>query len=118
MRPGGAGKLAPKDLDDVDLDPDRLPVPVVRRTVGSSFEGADVAERAAVHAAHVRVQRPVEHHPLDPVEGALAGLFPVFDAHAEIIRTHVRLCRQEAPLHSGETLDDDPLSPTPAAAGT
>ena len=40
------------------------PVAVVRRPVGALLEGPHVTERAAVDAAHVRVQRPVEAHPL------------------------------------------------------
>ena len=61
-------ELAAEHLDDVRLDADRAAVAVVRGAVGSRLEGADVAERAAVDAAHVRVQRPVEGHPLDAVE--------------------------------------------------
>ena len=45
-----------KDLDDVDLDANVPPVSIVRRTVGASLEAADVAEGAAVRAAHVWVQ--------------------------------------------------------------
>ena len=51
-------------LGDVDLDPDRRAVAVVGRPVGAPLEGADVTERAAVGAAHVRVERPVERHAL------------------------------------------------------
>ena len=34
-----------------------------------------------MNAAHVRVQRPLEGHALDRVEGRLAGLFAILDAH-------------------------------------
>ena len=60
-------ELATQHLGDVDLDPDRAAVPVVRRPVGTRLERADVTERAAVGAARVRVQRPVERHALDAV---------------------------------------------------
>ncbi len=83
--PARPSELPAQDLGDVDLDPDRDPVAVVERPVGALLEGADVTERAAVDAAHVGVQRPVEPHALDPVQGAPAGLFPVFDSHSSII---------------------------------
>ena len=75
-------KLAAEHLDDVDLDPDRAAVAVVGGPVGASLEGPHVAERAAVNAAHVRIERPVEHHPFDAIEGALARLLAVLDSHA------------------------------------
>ena len=55
-------------LGDVHLDPDRRAVAVVGRPVGALLERADVTERAAVDAAHVRVERPVERHALDAVQ--------------------------------------------------
>jgi hypothetical protein len=90
--PRSPRKLAAEHLDDVDLDADRLTVTVVERAVGPTLEGPHVAERAAMDAAHVGVERPVEHHPLDAVEGALAGLLAVFGTHTPIIRTCVRVC--------------------------
>jgi len=54
---------------------------VVRRPVGPRLERADVAERAAVGAAHVRVERPGERHAAHPVEGAAARLLAVLGAH-------------------------------------
>src|SRR5262249_48900594 len=90
--PGRAGELAAEDVGDVDLDADRGAVAVVGGPVGAALEGADVAERAAVDAAHVRVQRPVEHHPLDAVQRAATRLFAVLGSHGAIIRTCVRHC--------------------------
>ena len=46
-----------------DLDPDRGAVAAVGGPVGAQLEGPDVTERAAVDAAHVRVERPAERHP-------------------------------------------------------
>src|ERR671931_359337 len=79
--PGCARQLAPQNLDDVDLDPDRAAVAIVEGPVGPALEGPDVAEGAAVDAPHIGVERPVEHHPLDPVEGALAGLLSILGSH-------------------------------------
>ena len=72
------------------------PVAVVRRSVRPLLEGADVTEGAAVHAAHVRVQRPLEAHALHRVEGALAGLFAILDPHglSREYRTDVRTARR------------------------
>ena len=64
-----------------DLDADRRPVAVVRGPVGAPLERAHVTERAAVDAAHVRVQRPLERHPLHAVERAPAGLLAILDPH-------------------------------------
>ena len=64
-----------------DLDADRRAVAVVGRPVGPLLERPDVTERAAVHAAHVRVQRPVERHALDAVQRDLARLLAVLDPH-------------------------------------
>ena len=49
--PRRARELAREHLGDVDLDADRAAVAVVGRPVGAQLERADVAERAAVHAA-------------------------------------------------------------------
>jgi hypothetical protein len=90
--PGRPGELGPQHVGDVDLDADRPAVALVERPVGAVLEGADVAERAAVDAAHVRVQRPPERHALDAVERRLARLLPVLDPHlAAHHRTHVRV---------------------------
>ena len=76
-----AGKLRAQHLCDVHLDADREAVRVAGRPVGSPFERPHVAERAAVHAAHVRVERPGERHALHGVERRLARLFPVLHSH-------------------------------------
>ena len=57
-------------LGDVHLDADRRAVAVVGRAVGALLERPHVTERAAVHAAHVRVERPGERHPLHAVQSA------------------------------------------------
>ena len=54
--PRPARQLTPQDLRDVGLDADGRPVGTVRRPSGPEFERADVAERAAVGAAHVRIE--------------------------------------------------------------
>ena len=84
-----------------DLHPDRAPVAVVGRPVGPQLEGAHVAERAAVGAAHVRVQRPAEAHPLDAVQRAPAGLFAILDPHPRHDRTYVRTSRGRPTASSG-----------------
>ena len=86
----------PQDLGDVRLHADRRPVAVVRRPVRALLERPDVTERAAVDAAHVRVQRPLEAHALHRVEGALAGLFAILDPHVlgREYRTDVRTARR------------------------
>src|SRR5262249_21381646 len=68
------------------------PVAGVRRPVRPPFECADVTERAAMDAAHVRVQRPLEPHALHPVERRAARLFAILDGHShdEAYRTYVR----------------------------
>ena len=96
--PRGARELAAEDLGDVDLDADRRAVAVVGRPVGALLEGADVTERAAVDAAHVGVERPVEAHALDAVQGAAARLFAVLGGHVTIIRTYVRTDRRNGAL--------------------
>ena len=83
LAPSSAGRASSRaqHLGDVHLDADRRAVAVVGWPVGAPLEGADVTERAAVDAAHVRVQRPVERHALDAVERDLARLLAVLDAH-------------------------------------
>ena len=76
-----SGELAAEHLGDVRLDADRAAVAVVRRTVGALLEVPDVTERAAVRAAHVRVERPPERHAADLRERRLARLDPVLDPH-------------------------------------
>ena len=88
--PRRPGELAAEHLGDVHLDADRGAVAVVRGPIGAALEGAHVAERAAVDASHVGVERPLEAHPLDAVQRAPAGLFPVLGAHGSIIGTYVR----------------------------
>src|SRR4051812_7935999 len=81
MLPGRLRELTSEHLDDVGLDANRGPVAVVERPVRTQLEGAHVTERALVDAAHVRVQGPVERHPLDPVERHLARLLAILRAH-------------------------------------
>ena len=76
--PAPACELACEDDGDVDLHPDRPAVAVVGRPVGTRLECTDVAERAAVGAARVRVQRPAEGHAGDLAEGRAAGILAVF----------------------------------------
>ena len=74
-------------------------------------------------AAHVRVQRPREAHPLDPVERDLARLFAVLDAHAWQYRTYVRVvesrrwraARRDPPPHLSAAARDRPRPLLPAA---
>src|SRR5205823_4953519 len=75
--PRSAAELTTEHLDDVRLDPDRAPVAVVRRPVGPLLEATDVAEGAAMGAAHVWIQRPAERHPGHAVQGRPAGLLTV-----------------------------------------
>ena len=91
-RPGGAGELASEDIGNIDLDADRRAVAVVRGPVGAPLEGADVTEGAAVDAAHVRVERPVEHHSPDAVQCAAARLFAVLGSHAAHYTNICSLC--------------------------
>ena len=84
-RPRAARELAPQHVGDVDLDADRGAVALVRRAVGAQLEGADVTERAAVRAAHVRVERPAERHALHAVERDLARLLAVLRPHRRSI---------------------------------
>ncbi len=83
--PRGTGELAAEHLGDVDLDADRCAVPVVRGPFGTLLESTDVTEGAAVHAAHVRIQGPLEPHPLHTVQRAPARLFSVLGPHQDII---------------------------------
>ena len=76
-----ARELASEHLGDVRLHADRAAVAIVRGPVGALFEMADVTERAPVHAAHVRVERPAERHPAHLRQRRLARLDPVLDAH-------------------------------------
>ena len=69
LAPRLAGQLPAQHTRDVDLDADCAPVAVVRGPVGAELEGAHVAEGTAVLAAGVRIQRPVEAHAFDPVQG-------------------------------------------------
>ena len=59
-------------------------VAVVRRTVGSLLEVAD-EQNAAVHAAHVGVERPLERHATDLRQRRLARLDSVLDPHPSSI---------------------------------
>src|SRR4029450_7764505 len=108
--PGRSGELAAQHVGHVDLDADRAAVPLVRGPVGASLERPDVAERALVRAAHVRVQRPCERHAANPVERAPARLLAVLHAlHGPHHRTYVRSAVDVAapfPILSGK-LDDD-----------
>src|SRR5262245_11741777 len=63
------------------------------------LEVPDVAERAPVHAAHVRVEGPLEAHALHRVEGGLAWLFAILDPHglSRQYRTGVRVARRWDP---------------------
>lgn len=79
-RPRAAHEFAPQDLGHVHLHADRGAVERVGRPVGAALEGAHVAERAAVSAAHVGIERPLERHPADAVQGRTAGLLAVFGA--------------------------------------
>src|SRR5262249_26990707 len=88
--PGWPRELGTQDFGHVHLDPDRAPVLLTRGAVRAQLVRPDVAERAAVRAAHVGVQRPVEGHPADPIERRSAGLLAVLDAHDPKYRTHVR----------------------------
>src|SRR5258705_336272 len=76
----------PRELDtqhvgDVDLDSDAGAVTVVRWSVGTPLVRAHVAVRAAVHAAHVRIERPLEPHALDAIERRPARLFAILRTH-------------------------------------
>ena len=56
--PGRARELAAEHLGDIWLDANRPAVPIVGRAICALLEVPDVTERAPVHAAHVRVERP------------------------------------------------------------
>ena len=83
--PRRPAELGAQHLGDVLLHPDRGAVGLAGRPVGAPLERAHVTERAAVHAAHVRVERPVERHPGDAVQRTAAGLDPILDPHAGTI---------------------------------
>src|SRR5258707_7611937 len=55
---------------------------MVGRPPHPPLEGADVTERAAVDAAHVRLQRPLEHHPAHTVQRTPPRLLAVLRGHA------------------------------------
>ena len=103
--PGPPREFAAQHLDDVRLDADRGAVAVVGGPVGGA-RSADVAEGAAVGAAHVRVQRPLERHALNPVERRPAGLLAVFDRHGRTI-ANTTFARKE--VRGG----GDPRAPPP-----
>src|SRR5262249_12492948 len=79
--PGRARELPPQHLGDVRLHADAGAVAVVGGPVSARFESPHVTERAAVGAAHVRVERPGEGHPAHAVERVAAGLLAVLGAH-------------------------------------
>src|SRR6185437_16680927 len=86
-------------------------------TVGARLEGADVAEGAAVDAAHVRVQGPVERHPLDPVERAAARLLAVLDRHGRTIANRRSPARRSEVVGRQPALPDRSERPAEPAAG-
>ena len=67
--PAAPPELLAKDAGNVGLDAYGAPVAGVGGPVRPLLEGTHVAERAAVLAAHVGVQRPVERHTPDAVQG-------------------------------------------------
>ena len=79
--PGSAMELRAQHLDDVDLHAHACPVALVRGAVGAAFETAHVTECAAMRAAHVRVEAPVEAHPGHPVERRATRLLAIGGAH-------------------------------------
>ncbi len=105
-RPGAPPKLAAQHVGNVHLDADRATVAVAGVTVGAGLEGADVAERAAVRAAHVRVQPPAKRHPRDTVESASARLLSVLRAHTRMIEHMFDQSQRQAsiaPVRVGRT---------------
>ena len=50
--------------------------------IGAALEAPDVAEGAAVRAAHVGIERPLERHVADTVERRATRLLPIRNAHA------------------------------------
>ena len=103
--PRSPAELAPEHVGDVRLHPDRAPVAVVGGPVGSLLEVADVAEGAAMDAAHVRVQRPLERHAANGVQGGPARFEPVLGAHRAEYRTYVRIERRAARVATVDELD-------------
>src|SRR5437870_2739783 len=79
LLPGTTGEFLSEDCGDVRLHADRGSVAIVEGPVRAMLEMSDVTEGAPMDAAHVRVERPLEAHPLDRVQGALAGLFAILD---------------------------------------
>src|SRR4029077_17325827 len=82
--PGAAPELRPQHLGDVRLDTDRAAVTVVGGPVGPGLERPDVAERAPMDAADIRVERPRERHPFDPVESGATRLFAIDGTHTAL----------------------------------
>src|SRR5438105_4199959 len=74
-------ELEAQHVDDVDLDPDHGAVAIVRWPIGAFLERAHIAERAAVGAARVRVQRPLEGHARNTVQGRATRLEAIITAH-------------------------------------
>jgi hypothetical protein len=97
--PRPPGELAPENLSDVRLDPDAGAVTIVPRPVGARLERTDVTERAAVRAAHVRVEREGERHAADAVERVTARLLAVLGSHRWRI-ANVRSCSRPPPVAS------------------
>src|SRR4029079_15532727 len=79
--PRPPAELASKDLDDVRLDPNRATIAIVRRAIGPLLEASELAEVAAMGAAHVRVERPAERHAAHAVESGPARLLAVLGRH-------------------------------------
>ncbi len=73
--------LAAEHVHDVGLDSDRGPVTRVGGAIGDALERADVAERAAMGAAHVRIERPGKGHVADAIQRGPAGLIPILGGH-------------------------------------
>src|SRR5260221_6058493 len=80
-RPRSAGQLGFQDLDEVRLDAHVGAVALVTRAIGAALERTHVAERTAVRATHVRIERPAKRHSLDAVERRAAGLLSIRPAH-------------------------------------
>src|SRR5439155_936076 len=79
--PRTARQLLAQHLGHVRLHAHGLAVLLARRPVGPALVAADIAVGAAVRAAHVGVQRPLEGHPLHRVQRAPAGLLAIHRAN-------------------------------------
>ena len=91
-------------------------VAVVGRPVGAQLEGADVTERAAVRAAHVRVERPAERHPLTRFSALRQGSSRYSHAHHRQYRTYVRTRSRSLPgIVRVTSPDADEARPRPRA---